>query len=124
MQERKTYRTTGQIGEGIVVKMLRDRGFCIVARNFRFKRLGEIDIFASKDNCLYSIEVKTFINTNPFLYQDKIDSAKISRVVRLSEIYMKQVLCNKVGNIRYYTAFVQIIAFSGSSRYRCTFVPM
>lgn len=124
MKPKNAYRTVGRAGERFVVKVLQDRGFYIEATNYRYRALGEIDIFASKDNCLYSIEVKTLVNMNPFTYQAKIDDRKVSRIVKLSEVYMKQILCNKIGNIRYFIAFVQILTESHPFRYRCTFIPL
>ncbi len=45
-------------GEIIAVNYLKEKGFHILERNYRFKR-GEVDIIAQKDNCLRVIEVKT-----------------------------------------------------------------
>jgi len=47
----------GDQGEELVAQQLADRGFCILARNYR-KQYGEIDIVASRGNTLAFVEVK------------------------------------------------------------------
>ncbi len=118
------YRTIGQMGESIVSEMLIKRGFCIEKTNFRYRTLGEIDIFASKDSVLYSIEVKTSAGFNPLVYQDKIDRKKALRVITLTEIYNERVSPVRHVNIRYYIAFVEITKWGNLPKCRCTFVPM
>lgn len=49
---------TGHLGEEAVCCYLEERGYCILARNFRI-RGGEIDIVASKGDELCFVEVKT-----------------------------------------------------------------
>lgn len=48
----------GRLGEDIACKFLEEKKFKIVNRNFR-KKLGEIDIIATKNNQLHFIEVKS-----------------------------------------------------------------
>lgn len=49
----------GKKGEERAADYLIDRGFSIIARNFRYGRLGEIDIIAGRDNLVLFVEVKT-----------------------------------------------------------------
>lgn len=51
-------RILGAAGEDAVCCVLRNRGWEIMARNYR-TRFGEIDIIASHDETLHFIEVKT-----------------------------------------------------------------
>ncbi len=47
----------GRLGEDIVWGFLKNRGYLILARNYR-KKWGELDIVAQKDGVLHFIEVK------------------------------------------------------------------
>jgi putative endonuclease len=53
----------GRLGEEFAIKYLIDNGYFILSHNQQFnsnhKKLGEIDIIASKDNITYVFEVKT-----------------------------------------------------------------
>lgn len=48
----------GDLGEGVVCNYLKNKGFCVIQRNY-WKPWGEIDIIAKKGNILHFIEVKT-----------------------------------------------------------------
>ncbi|MGD1998386.1 MAG: YraN family protein [Flavobacteriaceae bacterium] len=47
----------GRVGEDIAVTYLQKKGFCILARNYRFGK-AEIDVIALKGNRLSVVEVK------------------------------------------------------------------
>lgn len=49
---------TGKWGEDEAEKFLKNKGYRIVARNYRFKKT-EIDIIVVKDNVVVAVEVKT-----------------------------------------------------------------
>jgi putative endonuclease len=49
---------TGQIGEDVACVFLVKQGYSLVERNY-WKKWGEIDIVAKKDNILHFIEVKS-----------------------------------------------------------------
>ena len=49
----------GKLGEKIAARHLQNKGYKILSTNFHSGKLGEIDIIAEKDGCLYFIEVKT-----------------------------------------------------------------
>jgi len=48
----------GEAGERQAARYLEANGFCLRARNYRYKR-GEIDLIAEKENRLVFVEVKT-----------------------------------------------------------------
>ena len=54
----KNTKKIGDLGEKIAQKYLRDNGFAIVDTNF-WRKWGEIDIIAKKNNAIHFIEVKT-----------------------------------------------------------------
>jgi len=60
---------TGKIGEDIATEYLSNKGYKIIARNWRFKHY-EVDIIASKNNLLHFVEVKTR-NTLQFGYPEE-----------------------------------------------------
>jgi len=49
----------GSAGEDAAARHLEERGFTVVARNYRYRRYGEIDLIARKDDLLVFVEVKT-----------------------------------------------------------------
>lgn len=53
-------RAAGMRGEDIAHRFLEDRGYAVIARNYRPPRgRGEVDIVASKNGALVFVEVKT-----------------------------------------------------------------
>lgn len=52
------HNETGKAGEELAVKHLREHGYDIIERNWRYKKY-EIDIIAKKENILAIVEVKT-----------------------------------------------------------------
>ena len=48
----------GNIGEAKAEFFLVEKGFTIVEKNYRYRRSGEIDVIAKKDNLLIFVEVK------------------------------------------------------------------
>ena len=51
-------RDTGRIGEDLAGKLLQEKGYAIIKRNFR-TRFGEIDLICKDGDTLVFIEVKT-----------------------------------------------------------------
>lgn len=49
----------GELGEETVARILKNKGFRIIARNFGVHNVGEIDIAAVNDDKLLIVEVKT-----------------------------------------------------------------
>jgi len=74
----------GKGSEDRVEVFLREKGFRILARNYR-KVFGEIDIIAEKEGEVWFLEVKT-VNKN-FPPIDKIDKRKILRMVKVAETF-------------------------------------
>jgi len=50
---------TGREGEDLACVFLEEKGFEIIKRNYRYKRLGEIDVIIRKGNLIIFIEVKS-----------------------------------------------------------------
>lgn len=49
----------GKLGEDRAGSFLESRGFDIIERNYNFKKAGEIDLIAARENLLLFVEVKS-----------------------------------------------------------------
>ncbi len=86
---------TGELGEDLAVKYLKNKGFTIIERNFT-KKWGEIDIIASKQNKIHFIEVKSVSCEtlgNVFSYQgirpeENMHSNKLKKFYRTVEGFL------------------------------------
>ncbi len=77
----------GKKGEQLAVNYLINKGYKIVERNWRFQK-AEIDIIATKDKTLISVEVKTR-STNDFgSPQDFVNKKKIKLMVSAMNEYI------------------------------------
>ncbi|MDG1160469.1 MAG: YraN family protein [Flavobacteriaceae bacterium] len=77
----------GNKGEQLAVNYLINKGYKIVERNWRFQK-AEIDIIATKDKILISVEVKTR-STNDFGNpQDFVTPKKIKLMVSAMNEYI------------------------------------
>lgn len=54
-----TNKIIGKYGEDIAKNFLIKKGFKIIEMNYRYSRVAEIDIIASKKDILHFVEVKT-----------------------------------------------------------------
>lgn len=93
MKERKmTYRQfIGTKGEESAEKLLIDKGFRILKRNYCVHNVGEIDIIAEKDFEIHIIEVRTRLNIG--YYPDSAESvtaAKRNRVMKTAGRYIME----------------------------------
>ena len=93
MKERKmTYRQfIGTKGEESAEKLLIDKGFRILKRNYCVHNVGEIDIIAEKDFEIHIIEVRTRLNIG--YYPDSAESvtaAKRNRVKKTADRYIME----------------------------------
>ncbi len=78
----------GKIGERFAAEYLRQKGYAIVAMNFR-SRFGEIDIIAQNGRYIAFVEVKTRAAeslTHPFA---AITPAKRMRIVKTAQYYLQ-----------------------------------
>ena len=79
-------RFSGNLAEDKAASFLESRGFLILERNFYAKKLGEIDIIASKDNTIHFVEVKSGITFEPIY---NITKSKLRHVINSAEYYLK-----------------------------------
>lgn len=59
-------------------------------KNFRYSKLGELDIIAQKENNIIFFEVKTRMKTGPdgFWPEDNITYDKQKKLIKLSQIWL------------------------------------
>jgi putative endonuclease len=75
--------TVGAYGEQVAVTHLLERGFVVLARNWRCE-LGEIDIVARDGDCLVVVEVKTRRSLRFGPPAEAVTAAKMARLRRLT----------------------------------------
>jgi len=77
----------GELGEEQAVEFLKERGYRIVARNYRW-RGGEIDIIARDGDYLAFIEVKMRSDEGFAPVEETLTSRKRERLIRTAEHYI------------------------------------
>lgn len=88
----------GREGERLAEALLREKGFQVVARNYRYRR-SEIDLIVQRDNWLVFIEVKTR-TSNAFGYPEEfVDRHQKKRIIGAAVNYMYD--SEWQGNARY-----------------------
>ena len=82
-----TAKESGDRGEALTAAYLRERGYRIVASQFRC-RFGEIDLIARKDNILCFVEVKLRSGLRFGLPRDFVTAGKQRRIRTTAAFYM------------------------------------
>ncbi len=83
------HNETGKKGEEIATRLLHDKGYRILATNYRYRR-AEIDIIAKKEDTLVFVEVKTRKNLSyghPSLF---ITPRKETLIIEAAGVYMDE----------------------------------
>jgi putative endonuclease len=97
---------TGREGERAAARWLEERGYRILARNFR-SRIGEIDIIASRENILVFCEVKTWNAYSEADLSYAIGERKRFRIVETSKFFMDRHREFKGMKVRYDVILIQ-----------------
>jgi len=82
-------KSKGNEGEEKAVHFLKEKGFEIVERNFRFGK-GEIDIIAKDANTLVFVEVKARESLEYGLPEEAITKRKILQLRKIAEAYLAE----------------------------------
>jgi len=77
----------GKIGEDLAAKLLSEKGYQIIERNYRFSH-GEIDIVAKQNNTLVFVEVKTRNNLEYGEPEYSLTKNKQKQVRKMAELYL------------------------------------
>ena len=78
---------TGNKGENLAAEFLRQKGFEIVARNYRYRR-SEIDLIVKRENWLVFIEVKTRSSSDFGQPEEFVDDFKAFNIFEAAEEYI------------------------------------
>lgn len=80
----------GDYGEKVAVDFLRSKGCRILARNFKARRGGEVDIVARDDKLLLFVEVKTRRESTKIRPLDAVDKSKQALIERGANAWLKR----------------------------------
>ena len=78
---------TGNSGESLAVEYFLEKGYEILYRNWRYKRL-EVDIIASRNGMLHFIEVKTRTSTKFGYPEENVSAKKIKFLIDASAEFL------------------------------------
>lgn len=79
----------GAAGEMLAARFLRDKGYQIIAANYRC-RLGEIDIIAGDRQYIAFVEVKTRSAGAIYSPREAVTVTKQKKVVRTASVFLKE----------------------------------
>ncbi len=83
-------RSLGRIGENLAASYYESCGYSVLCRNWRYRKLGELDIIAEKGNVLVVSEVKLRKDCSFAPASAAVNLKKQKRIKLLSEIYLLQ----------------------------------
>ena len=78
----------GAAGEVLAARFLRDKGYTLVAANYRCRH-GEIDIIATDGTYLAFVEVKTRQQGSMYAPREAVDVHKQRRLLGTASLYLK-----------------------------------
>ncbi|WP_407921092.1 YraN family protein [Acetivibrio mesophilus] len=81
-------RATGAIGETAAVEYLKENNYEILEKNFRYKRLGEIDIISREKDYICFVEVKARSSIDYGYPREAVNARKQENIRRLAQIYL------------------------------------
>lgn len=81
-------RRLGAAGEQLAAEFLAERGYVLLARNWRGGATGEIDLVAQDGSCLVIVEVRTRRGESFGTPEESVTSRKQARLAALTEAYM------------------------------------
>ncbi|NLD48435.1 MAG: YraN family protein [Clostridiaceae bacterium] len=88
--DKENKRATGSLGEEAAVQYLNKNNYKILERNFRYKKMGEIDIISREKNYLCFIEVKTRSSNAYGLPREAVNYRKQENIRKLAQIYLSR----------------------------------
>ena len=78
----------GQKGEETAALYLRRKGYKIIEQNYRYSRLGEIDLIAQEGKDLVFVEVKTRSSLSFAEPEEAVNYQKQKRIIKLAQGYL------------------------------------
>lgn len=84
-------RFVGDKGEDSAVKLLEEKGFTIISRNYTVHNVGEIDIIAEKGGDIHILEVRTRQNRGTYPDSaESVTSSKRRKVMKTAEYFLME----------------------------------
>lgn len=96
----------GKEGEDMAARFMMDKGYEIIARNYRYRR-SEIDLIVKKDNWLIFVEVKLRSSDQYGYPEDFVDYKKAKNIIDGAEQYTFD--NNWQGNVRYDIVSIRLL---------------
>jgi len=100
---------TGMYGQNGAESFLREKGYCILERNYRIKS-GEIDLIAQNKNEIIFIEVKFRKNLNYGYPRESVGKAKQQAIISTALHYIS---VNNLNNHNFRFDVVEVIGQNG-----------
>lgn len=89
LEEANSKQILGAIGEKLAQQFLIDNNYTILQLNFRFSKMGEIDIIAREKEYICFIEVKTRRSMLFGMPSEAVNRRKQDKMRKLAYIYLK-----------------------------------
>jgi putative endonuclease len=91
-------KNLGDVGERIAEKYLEAKGYKILDKNFRWRKLGELDLVAQKGTGVIFFEVKARMKkgVSEFDPEDNITRTKQKKLIKLSQLWLAKQKLNNV----------------------------
>jgi putative endonuclease len=96
----------GKEGEDMAARFLKEKGYEIVQRNYRYKQ-SEIDLIVKKDNWLIFVEVKLRSSDAYGYPEDFVDYKKAKNIIDGAEQYTYEK--DWQGNVRYDIVSIRVM---------------
>lgn len=109
----------GKWGEQVAARHLEDKGYQIVARNWRCRR-GEIDLVAQAGAAIVFVEVKTRRGRALGLPEEGLTPRKSRRLIELAQLYLAQ---QKLEEVEWRLDMVAVELDSSGKLLRCEHIP-
>lgn len=90
----------GELGEDLAVKLLKNKGFSVICRNFR-RKWGEIDIVCEQGGVIHFVEVKSVSRKTSANEKDNYrpeDNLHVSKALRLKRVIQTYIDENSIEN--------------------------
>ena len=84
----KQKKELGRKGEEIALNFLKEKGYELIARNYRCHKFGELDLVMRDGKYLVFVEVRTKKNTVHGTPLETVDYAKRRQIEKMAKLYM------------------------------------
>ena len=104
-----TTKKIGDNGEIQAENYLKKLGYKIIEKNWKYSRIGEIDLIAKDKDTIVFVEVKTRSSKSFATPAEFVDNEKISRITRVAEFFIKHYKCQLSPRIDVIEVYISLI---------------